>query len=143
MSLAAPILSVSDVLRYAQALDFHDPKLLVAIATIESDLQPSVVSSGKGDHHYGLMQIGFRTAKGVGFRGKAQELYNWKTNMKYASKYLSVLLYEYNYHRASAVAAYNAGKVYICKSKCPKGEYVNQDYVDKVLKKYAELQKNT
>ena len=132
------IISVGDVVRYADQLDFSDPKLIASIAMVESDVQPQAKSTYKGVTYYGLMQISYSTAKMVGFRGKPHDLMNWRTNIKWATKYLAQLKAEHGTLRKT-IAAYNAGTVYYCQRKCPRGHLVNEDYVRKVLRAYEEI----
>jgi len=129
------ILTEEDILRYGEELGFFDPYLLVAIAKVESSLQPKATSSYKGTEYYGLMQMCYETALMLGFSGEPDELLHWKTNVRLAARYLDRL---YNQHgsKKKAVAAYNAGTVYI--SKKDNTKFVNQVYVDKVHTAYEE-----
>jgi soluble lytic murein transglycosylase-like protein len=135
---AMTVLTVQDIIRYAHQLDFFDPKLIASIAKIESDYQPEAQSVYKGIIYYGLMQMSYETARMVGFRGHPQELMDWRVNMKYASRYLEQLMHEHG-TLPKTVAAYNAGTVYYCQRKCPKGEMVNATYVSNVMRVYQEL----
>lgn len=116
-----------------------NPKLLLALAMIESSKNPKAVNKP----HYGLLQIKYETAKMLGFRNRPQALLDWKTNIHLGSKYLNQKLAEYHSPKA-AVAAYNAGAAYICKrglsnddgKPCRRGFFVNQSYVNRVMKIY-------
>lgn len=135
---ASSILTAEDIIRYADQLDFSDPELLASIAKVESDYQTGVFSESKGITYYGLMQICLGTARMVGFKGSAGELFNWRTNLIYAGLYLEDLLAKYD-SMEDAIAAYNAGSVFPCKRCKPGQRVVNQNYVSKVLGVYAEL----
>ncbi|OLP44486.1 lytic transglycosylase domain-containing protein [Rhizobium oryziradicis] len=50
----------------------------------ESRYNPSAYHSG----NYGLMQIRYNTARGLGYEGKPEGLFDPETNLKYAIKYL-------------------------------------------------------
>jgi len=133
------IIDEEDILNYATELNFFDPQLLLAVAKIESDLRPRVTSLYKGIKYYGLMQMSYGTAKLVGFKGHPSDLMNWKTNVRLAARYLEILHNEHG-TKSKAVAAYNAGTVYYCKQCKDKSKVVNQEYVDKVMETYLELQ---
>lgn len=135
--------TISDckLIQEAKMQGSKNPKLLLAIATIESSKNPRAINRP----HFGLLQIKYETAKMLGFRQKPQELLDWKTNLKLGSKYLNQKLAEYNSPKA-AVAAYNAGAAYICKrglslddgKPCTRGFYVNQGYVNRVMAVYKK-----
>jgi soluble lytic murein transglycosylase-like protein len=54
------------------------------VAKRESTYNPKAYNSG----NYGLMQIRLNTAKGLGYKGDANGLFDAETNLKYAVKYL-------------------------------------------------------
>jgi hypothetical protein len=130
--------------------------LIRAVIATESNYRPEVSRVEKllNDASIGLMQILFNTAKGEGYAGTVQGLYDPTTNIAYGASYLSSM-----YHRAGgdvqrAMSAYNGGwrpelgfgtkatrPVTICLArdaagKCTKtrnvqiGEFGNQPYVD-------------
>jgi hypothetical protein len=71
------------IARYAQAYDV--PVALVhRVVKRESNYNPSAYNSG----NYGLMQIRYKTAKGMGYDGSPKGLFDAETNLKYAVKYL-------------------------------------------------------
>ncbi|MDR1874376.1 MAG: transglycosylase SLT domain-containing protein [Synergistaceae bacterium] len=80
----------------------------------------------------GLMQIMGATARSVGFDGWLPELFQPALNVQVGVGHLSSLMSKYrNKHGVNGViAAYNAGSP----RKRPDGKFVNQGYVDKVLK---------
>lgn len=107
------------------------------------------------DYHYcsfGPMQIMFATARSIGFMGKAFELMNPDTNIKYGAKFLKGLLKKYNKSNMSiqqeimdAVSAYNQGNnrfFDINKNgiKDMDEKYRNQTYVDKVMEYYLDYE---
>jgi soluble lytic murein transglycosylase-like protein len=135
------IMTIPDctLIKEAKAQGAMNPKLLLALAKIESSKNPRALNKP----HYGLLQIKYDTAKMLGFRQKPQALLDWKVNLKVGSKYLNQKLVEYKSPKA-AIAAYNAGAAYICKKgkslddgkPCRRGFYVNQKYVDRVWAVY-------
>ena len=69
--------------RYADHYDV--PRSLVhRVIQRESDYRPLA----RNGPYYGLMQILPQTARGMGFKGQAQDLLDAETNLKYAVKYL-------------------------------------------------------
>lgn len=59
--------------------------LVDAVVRVESRYNPRAYSGGA----YGLMQIKYQTARGLGYRGSAAGLYDPDTNLRYAVKYLA------------------------------------------------------
>lgn len=106
--------------------------LIKAVVRVESNFNPTAQAYEKNikKYAYGLMQILTDTAKQVTKTDvTGSDLFNPDTNIKIGTKYLRWQLDRYGQDRDSAIAAYNAGTVY---KKA--GEFVNQDYVDKVNK---------
>jgi hypothetical protein len=58
--------------------------LIHRVVKRESNYDPSAYHAG----NYGLMQIRYRTARGMGYDGKPRGLLDAETNLKYAVKYL-------------------------------------------------------
>ena len=145
------------------------PELLKAICTAESNLRPSAyVHADGGDENsaFGMCQILYRTARGMGFKGdsclgkdfnklprtyKNCNLFGPYTNSYWAARYLKYQLNRYNGSWISAIAAYNTGSLKICKTgkvirkkdrkvlyTCQKGGLYNQRYVDRVLRALQE-----
>ena len=81
---------------------------------------------------YGLGQIMGGTARELGFSGPLPELLDPSVNMEYMLRYFQKKCDEYVYQE-DQIAAYNAGSVRRLKS----GIYMNQGYVNKVLKVLA------
>lgn len=125
--------SESEIKLHASSIGFFDPKLIVAIARVESSYRARVVSWYKGLPYYGMMQMSMGTARMLGYRGHGDGLLNWRTNVRYAAKYLTLLREKHGTVRRT-VAAYNAGTVYM------RGKYfVNENYVRKVMKAHQSL----
>ena len=80
---------------------------------------------------WGLMQVMGAVARERGFTGPyLSALCDPMTGLNYGAAQLALLLWREKGNELDAIAAYNAGGVRREKS----GEYVNQGYVDKVLK---------
>lgn len=78
---------------------------------------------------WGLMQLMGATARWLGFKGPIPELTYPHFGIEWGCKYLRNLFYRYH-KEPDVIAAYNAGSPRFD----AKGKYVNQAYVDKVLK---------
>lgn len=103
-----------------------DPKVLISICKVESDLNVTATNfNDGGSHSHGLCQIKLSTARMVGFTGDVKLLYQPEINAIYASKYLKYQLDRYSGDYLKAVSAYNAG-TYTTK---------NKSYVKKVMNK--------
>ena len=128
------------IIQYATSRNFFDPRLALAIARVES----SQNSLSRNADHYGMMQIKLGTARMLGYTGKLKGLFDWRQNLDIALQYLSEKYEEYA-SVPQVVAAYNAGKVYICRTgmsngtPCARGRFVNQKYVDDVMRVYRTL----
>jgi len=126
--------SETDIKLHASSIGFFDPTLIVAIARVESSYRARVVSWYKGLPYYGMMQMSMGTARMLGYSGHGDGLLNWRTNVRYAAKYLTLLKEKHGTVRRT-VAAYNAGTVYM------RGKhFVNENYVRKVMKAHQSLQ---
>lgn len=123
------VISPCTILRQAKKLNSLDPKLVLAVAQVESTGNSNVMNKDQ----YGLMQIKLSTARMLGFKGRPKELLQWKTNLALGIKYLNEKLKKYGNVQAAS-AAYNAGTVYIKWAR-----FVNQAYVDRVMSQYKKL----
>jgi soluble lytic murein transglycosylase-like protein len=82
---------------------------------------------------WGLCQIMGSTARWLGFKGPLPLLLESNINFRWACEYLRRLEDEHVIVE-NVVASYNAGSV----RRTPTGEFVNQYYVDKVLRIYRQ-----
>lgn len=84
--------------------------LLDSICWIESGYNPKAVNASDGKTgSVGLCQIQPSTAKSLGFKGTSKQLFDPKTNIKWAGKYLKYQLERYHWDVKRAVCAYNRG----------------------------------
>lgn len=135
------------IINYAKEMEFFDPYFVLAIVKGESSGDPTAVLEAHNGTSVGLMQLLPSTARMLGFKGNQHDLFKWEINLFYGITYLENLMEVYGQHLPSLAAAYNAGKVFICKNgkvkttgeKCKKGQYTNQKYVDKVMKEYLKI----
>lgn len=87
--------------------------LLHRVVKRESRYNPKAYNRG----HYGLMQIKYATAKGMGYTGPAEGLFDAETNIKYAGKYLRGAWLVADDKNDGAVRLYAAGYYYHAKRK--------------------------
>ena len=87
-----------------------DPNLIKAVIKSESNFNATAYRYEPhiNDASYGLMQILCKTARGIGFKGNCEDLYDPKTNIKWGTEYLKRQLDEFDSEEL-ALAAYNAG----------------------------------
>lgn len=86
-----------------------DPALIKALITKESSWNPQAYRAEPqiGDASRGLMQILFNTARGMGYAGAPEGLFDPATNIDLGTRYLAGQLQTYGY--PAGVSAYNAG----------------------------------
>lgn len=90
------------------------PEALVhRVVKRESTYNPRAYHSG----NYGLMQIRYNTAKGLGYEGTAEGLFDAETNLKYATKYLAGAWMVADNQNDGAVKLYASGYYYHAKRK--------------------------
>lgn len=107
------------------------------------DKNPAEVSAS-----FGLFQLMYTTAHGLGFRGTGEDLYNPAINIELGAKLVRNLLDKvrdkHSYLNTNlwdieiALAWYNGGSK---NNPSPEGKLRNQRYVTRVLEKYQELRK--
>jgi soluble lytic murein transglycosylase-like protein len=91
-----------------------DPALIKGIIAQESNFVARAYRAEPqiNDASYGLMQLLYQTAKGMGYTGTAQGLFDPATNIQYGAAFLSDLIRQSDnagYGVESAISAYNAG----------------------------------
>ena len=119
---------------------------------LESAFKPEAYREEKHikDASYGLMQILYRTAQGVGYKGLPADLLKPSNSVLYGAKFLRGLLQRYP-NFLDAVASYNMGHprsaakttdtiVRIYGKPEPSWVYANQPYVDRVAAYVAYYQ---
>jgi soluble lytic murein transglycosylase-like protein len=122
-----------------------NPRFALAIMKVETNFKNVVSQEGS----IGLMQVRLSTAKWIGCKIKTKEdLENENLNVSCACLYIEKLSLRYD-RLEDIAAAYNAGSALYCKTgkltpsgkSCQIGKYINQDYVNKVMRSYNEFQK--
>ena len=124
--------------------------LIKAVIMTESSFNPNAYRAEPAisDGSYGLMQVLFRTAVGLGFPNDPAQharLFEVDVNVDLGTKLLSQLQAKYGENVADIYAAYNSGKV----RKNSAGQYTNstgdtavQKRVDRFLGIYASFLKD-
>lgn len=110
-----------------------DPKLITSIIKAESNFNPNAVSKAGAS---GLMQLMPQTAKALG----VTNIFEPKENIEGGIKYFKGLLSEFDQNLPLALAAYNAGPETVKKTNSIPQIDETQNYVEKVLKYYNELE---
>lgn len=100
-------------------------ELLRAICTVESGLDTKAFVAVDGlTPSYGVCQVKYKTAKFLGFTGRASQLNLVHINTYYAARYIKYQLKRYKGDTKKAISAYNRGTAHSS----------NRKYVSKVLK---------
>ncbi len=101
-----------DDLIYEASMRYGVPFTWVkAIAGAESDWIPTAYRAEPqiNDASYGLMQILYRTAKGLGYTGQPNGLYEPATNIDLGARYIRDLINSYGEDFQRVYSAYNSG----------------------------------
>jgi len=106
-----------------------DPKLALAVANVESNLMPDVVSSAGA---VGVMQLMPETAEGLGVSDSKDP----QDNIDGGVRYLKQLMNTFNGDTTKAIAAYNAGAQAVKDYNGIPPYKETQDYVAKVMAQY-------
>lgn len=126
------------------------PAFVKAIIKAESSFNPLAYRAEPAlqDASYGLMQILFTTAKGIGYQGHPEGLYDPDLNIQFGAKYLSLQLRRFGSEELAA-AAYNAGPGFVSRLVEKHGNNftaifdhlpaVTRKYVPRVMGYYAEF----
>lgn len=119
----------------------HNPILALSIMEVESNFRSI---RAKDESSTGIMQVKPETAKWIGCKAQDERsLLNIELNIACGCRYLGKIADTYS-NRRDQVAAYNAGQARICRTgilrpsgkSCIIGQYINQDYVNKVMGVY-------
>ena len=88
-------------------------ELIHRVIKRESTYNPAAYSKG----NYGLMQIRYNTARGLGYKGTPEGLFDAETNMKYAVRYLRGAWLVADKDHDHAIRLYSRGYYYDAKRK--------------------------
>lgn len=121
-------------LRFPEECSEFEPELIIAIKRVESNRNHKAI--GDNGKSFGLMQVQYTTAKGLGFDGPKEGLLDPYVNLKYGCMYLSKIVKEKK-DLYRGIDAYNRGPV--SESRNPyKGNWGDHKYVGKVLEYLKE-----
>jgi soluble lytic murein transglycosylase-like protein len=115
--------TIWDIIREKAEYYSVPANLITAIIRVESNFNPMAISRAGAR---GLMQLLPSTARRLGY--DPNYLLDPEYNIDAGARYLRYLIDRYGY-TTDAIAAYNVGKPI----KTSTGEYVNQDYVERVV----------
>jgi soluble lytic murein transglycosylase-like protein len=101
------------LIAYYAKLNNIPEDLVHRVVKRESTYNPRAYNAG----NYGLMQIRYNTAKGLGYEGPAEGLFDAETNLKYATKYLAGAWMVADNQNDGAVKLYASGYYYHAKRK--------------------------
>lgn len=76
------------------------------VVMVESRYRPNATGPGG---YIGLMQLSYRTAQGMGFKGTRKQLYDPETNIRYGVKYLAGAYRQAGGNKCVAVSKYQGG----------------------------------
>ncbi|EIW18212.1 MULTISPECIES: lytic transglycosylase domain-containing protein [Pelosinus] len=117
---------ISKIIDYTAKKYGVDSKLVMAVAKVESNLSPDVVSSAGA---VGVMQLMPETAQGLGVRNCKDP----RDNIDGGVRYLKQLITSFDGDITKAVAAYNAGPQAVTKYNGIPPYTETKDYVAKVM----------
>ena len=120
---------ISKMVLFASKKHGIDSKLALAVAKVESNLSPDVVSSAGA---VGVMQLMPETARGLGVRNSKDP----RENIDGGVRYLKELMTTFDGDMTKAIAAYNAGPQAVKKYNGTPPYSETQDYVAKVMAQY-------
>ncbi|HVI28441.1 lytic transglycosylase domain-containing protein [Hansschlegelia sp.] len=103
---ALPTGPIRDMVTAAAQRQGVDPSLAHAVVQVESMYKPQATGAGG---FIGLMQLSYRTARGMGFRGSRQALYEPSNNLTYGMRYLAEAVRKSGGNTCAAVSKYQGG----------------------------------
>jgi soluble lytic murein transglycosylase-like protein len=122
--------------QYAEGFDIPFA-WLKGIAQAESSLNPRAYryEAKINDASYGLMQILYGTAKGLGYDGPAEGLYDPDTNVALGAQLISDLINRYGLDFNAVYSAYNSGSPTLYRRSSQVQNNVTRawNFVDKIL----------
>lgn len=121
--------NIENIIQFTAKKYGVDAKLALAVAKVESDLVPDVVSTAGA---VGVMQLMPETAQGLGVRNSKDP----RENIDGGVRYLKQLMTTFDGDVTKVVAAYNAGPQAVQKYNGIPPYSETKDYVAKVMAQY-------
>ncbi len=121
--------NIENIIQFSANKYGVDPKLALAVAKVESNLSPDVVSTAGA---VGVMQLMPETAQGLGVRNSKDP----RENIDGGVRYLKELMTTFDGDLTKVVAAYNAGPQAVQKYNGVPPYSETKDYVAKVMAEY-------
>lgn len=106
LATAAPTGSIQGMVTAAAKDAGVSPALGHAVVKVESMYNPR--ATGRGGY-IGLMQLSYQTARGMGFSGTRQALYEPSNNLRYGMRYLAEAYRKAGGNTCAAVSKYQGG----------------------------------
>ncbi|PZQ15856.1 MAG: hypothetical protein DI565_08480 [Ancylobacter novellus] len=106
LATSAPTGSIKGMVTAAANEAGVSPSLGHAVVKVES--MYNARATGKGGY-IGLMQLSYQTARGMGFRGSRQALYEPSNNLRYGMRYLAEAVRKAGGNTCAAVSKYQGG----------------------------------
>lgn len=125
---------------YTKLLEDKDLRLVATIISVESTGNPNAMrpEPAINDKSYGLMQILYTTAKGVGFSGVPEDLLDPAINVELGWKYIQSLEKYHGWDPVLVAACYNAGRIKPSSSN-RFHTHTYGTYLDKFIKYYNSV----
>ena len=117
-----------------------DPAIVLAVIGTESNFNPQAVRQEATDASYGLMQVLFGTAQGLGYTGLAAGLLDPLTSIDLGTRLLGQNLRARGGDVEAAVSQYNGGyrPSLGFGKRFPNGTFGNQGHVDRFTRWWVE-----
>jgi soluble lytic murein transglycosylase-like protein len=131
-----------DALVMAASLRYGVPsvllKALIAVESAGNERAFNPETGSTGGPSRGLMQIQEATARGLGFSGPWERLFDPVVNIDLGARLVRQLWDQFKGNLADIVAAYNGGPRVVAQ-RVPGAPYRNQAYVDRVVSVVAAV----
>lgn len=147
-SVQARVMEHRGIIMAEAKLQGVDPAIICAIIDVESSGNPNATNyeANVDDYSYGLMQVRWTTAQwlcqslGIRVSGRCptrEDMLKPGVNIRYGAAYFKYQFVRYTGYPDKAIAAYNAGTA----NYNIWGNFTNQDYVDRVMRRIEPYRK--
>lgn len=117
-----------DLIAVSAALYNVPPDWIQGFISIESNWNPNAYRAEPqiNDASYGLMQLLYSTAQGLGYSGDASGLYDPATNIDLGTKLIAQLIGQHGMNPQAVASAYNSGSATAYQTNSGVANYVNK-----------------